>query len=689
MEITIQDFKNTTKAILDAIKHVDNIRIDLPHYVYGNSFKNLFSFAQVRFRNVAKLYRYVKSLPVNVNNASLGNARVHQNFWDTLRRTSTLEDRSLADIQKEQCGSFEGLRLVPEVLDKKYRPKLIHNTPPETTEGERTYRAITARDTANHEDQLVLLSADNDLIYDYLDRGYFLMFCEQSTIKGKLEKSIVVADRYDVNTAHIFAMCWLQPSLADILKNKCFINHREAEMMKLRMVKKLHASKKSEYAKITESIDTDYRNNSTLVMVSKLLDGSVAKTTINEIEFTKSTATYERIVVQHEELLNLLQTSLNFNSEFDIYSICSVMGAYMQSKSDSMIRPAAPEDRIALPELSINGIRLNVSVAGTGNRYINGIRVNKDEVGAAITRASCYHDTESYKVFLETIRALSIKHHDIIANGLPVKIHSNITLEEYRDASPGPAAPTIKFKIDKSSHRVHLEISPTRSVPVHFQKIINRVQTLNTRTDNSTYRQKLDGYFRSQHVTRNYRWAAKQMVDILVSACTFEEELVDDLGNKTKSTRVQITEGDVELLLDAANENKRAAIARSREFMEMAVKSTSAEKIDFMGQPAYKVVGKMRTYAVMIKSAKVYDFDTKKYRCIVNHNHYQGAGYDDVATRLLALKNDSLTQESIGTLMGEAQPQYENFNNDANSAEREAVAGEDVRAAISRAFSVA
>jgi hypothetical protein len=116
-------------------------------------------------------------------------------------------------------------------------------------------------------------------------------------------------------------------------------------------------------------------------------------------------------------------------------------------------------------------------------------------------------------------------------------------------------------------------------------------------------------------------------------------------------------------------DKKKAAIERSKIFMDTAVKMTKAEKIDFMGKAAYKVQGALRTYAIVIENAKVYDFETKQYRCIVNNHHYDGAGYDDVATRLLALKNDSVMQSSISTLRGEAQPQYENAH--AHQPERD------------------
>jgi hypothetical protein len=76
------------------------------------------------------------------------------------------------------------------------------------------------------------------------------------------------------------------------------------------------------------------------------------------------------------------------------------------------------------------------------------------------------------------------------------------------------------------------------------------------------------------------------------------------------------------------------------------------------------VKGTLREYAVIIETAKVYDFATKQYRCIVNDRHYAGAGYDDIAARLLALKNDSTMQQHIGTLRGAAQPGAENVHND-------------------------
>jgi hypothetical protein len=140
-------------------------------------------------------------------------------------------------------------------------------------------------------------------------------------------------------------------------------------------------------------------------------------------------------------------------------------------------------------------------------------------------------------------------------------------------------------------------------------------------------------------------------------------------GSKRKESRCLITRDDILDILSVVKDSKKEAIERSRIFMETAVKLTKAELVEFMGKRAYKVQGSLRTYAIVIENAKVYDFETKQYRCIVNDSHYDGAGYDDVATRLLALKNDSVMQSSVSTLRGVAQPQYEHAH--AHNPERE------------------
>ena len=569
-------------------------------------------------------------------------------------------------IMKDDPKTFKTLKLIPEDISSEYRPLVIANAPVEYTDSGKTYRLVTkfADNSASVETAVVAHSEED--IYDYLDQGFFLMSIPHKNKLKKDETLHVVANAYDIHTAHVFAMCKLQPELTSFLKNSCFINVYDAEMIRLRMNKKLSEANKLKYSPISALIDSDYKKNTTLLVLGKLLNNEIEKTTIQNITLSKTSATYEQVHIVSPGLLSLLYNMLNFNGEFDIYTIANILAASLQRDVDSeadRVSHARVDEQVigTLPEVSINGIPISVSVSDTGQRYINKVRINKDEIAQAIYRASCHHDEKEYKLFLKSISRMSLKYHDIIANGLKVKIH-NMTSNELRESTPGNGAPAIKFRIDSEDKRVKLEISDNRLVRVNLGRLIQRVDTINKKTDGRWYsRHNAAGVYRTGY--RNATWAAEEVVDALLSCTTFEVERVAEDGTKTNHKETLITKQDIVALLEVVNKVKNEAIERSKQFLQTAVDLTKAERVDFMGKPAYKVTGALRTYAVVIENAKVYDFDTKQYRCIVNDRHYEGAGYDDVATRLLALKNDSVMQESISTLKGVAQPQYENAHN--------------------------
>ena len=419
------------------------------------------------------------------------------------------------------------------------------------------------------------------------------------------------------------------------------------------------------------------------MVVGKLVEGTIEKTTINNITFTKTSATYEQISLEADDLLDVLYKELNFNGEFDIYSITGIYAAHMEKElngtdpevvldktegnplpEEVQAEQAAAAEKVALPTVKINGIAINISLSTTFQRYINKIRINKDELAQAITRASCYHDEGNYKLFLKSISRMSIKYHDIIANGLPVKIHSTITREEYATSEPGPAAPALKLCIDAQSKHFHLQIDKDRTVRVNLGKLIKKAETLNRKTNGKSYYTDTPGYLYKRHVARGYTWCAEELVKALIECCTFQKVQKKEDGTEELVSDVLITQADIVKLLDVVNEQKRQVIERSKEFLATAVKLTDAKVIEFLGKKAYHVKGTLREYAVVIDNAKVYDYATKQYRCIVNDRHYAGAGYDDIAARLLALKNDSTMQEHIGTLRGAAQPGAENAHND-------------------------
>jgi len=263
---------------------------------------------------------------------------------------------------------------------------------------------------------------------------------------------------------------------------------------------------------------------------------------------------------------------------------------------------------------------------------------------------------------------MSIKYHDIIANGLKVKIHDSMTRDEMQTAEPGPAAPALKFHVDPLDKYIKISVTDDRGVRVSLGRLIGKIRNINKKANGKQYYEKHS--YRPKW--RNHEWAREMLITALVESCTFKtkvtETVVDDQGveqiKTSESTDVLITREDIIALIGVVNERKKAALERSKEFLNTAVKITGAEQITFMDKPAYKVKGSLREYAVVIATAKVYDYETKQYRCIVNSQHYAGTGYDDIAARLLALKNDSMMQNEIGTLAGAAQPGAEHVHND-------------------------
>jgi hypothetical protein len=692
MDIKLSTFKELLKQYNKVASSVNEATLVI-NTSYGSYPKyeetGQLAFKYITFKSVGKMYSFSKQLDIS----TYGLTRLHflgEDFCFNFENATRDETRMLAYISSAHVKEFKSIKLAPTLIPNDYQPWIIQNSPLEATEGNYTYRFLTGLD-ASYSNCVKLISRNDDNLYDYLDKGFFLM---EIPNPGK-QKQFIVANEYDVNVAHIFAMCKLQPALTELLQKGCFVNVHSAEMIRLRMHKKLADKHKKVYAGVAELIDNDYKSNTTLIVVGKLLSGEVEKTTVNNVIFTTTTAKYEQISIEAADLLPVLYSKLNFNGEFDVYGLVSIYAnkveagldklASEQSKDKTNAVNKAEEgaglnldehvaqledeeavvDKKSLPAFKINDIEITAAISATGQRYINDVRVNKDEIAQGIHRASCHHGADDYKLFLKSISRMSIKWHDIIANGLQLKIHENMTGEELRDPDPRPTAPALKFIIDKEDKQIKLQVGKDKTVRVQLSRLVQRAATINKRTDGKSHYPKDGqlGYYRRTTI-RNHNWAAEEIALALIDCCTFKKKVKNEEGKVEEVSEVLITTADIVALLNVVNEQKRLAIARSKEFLDTAVKLTNAVLIEFMGKPAYKVKGSLREYAVVIKDAKVYDYDSKQYRCIVNDRHYTGAGYDDIAARLLALKNDSMMQQQINTLKGAAQPQHEHVHND-------------------------
>jgi len=591
----------------------------------------------------------MRFLPRGINEFKLANqefdsayqeARSFFGYARTSPATGYAPKLDKVKLQKESETLFCPIEVV--------EPLAIVRPPWEVTEGAHTYRFVTMTSTATHTPTVVELARDDDPIYNYLDQGFFYLRVN-AQVKDKLSTYRVVSDRLDVNTMHIFIMCSMQPKLTEVLRDSCFVHSSDAQLTRLKMEKKLDAKFKGKYEIFREYIEKDYLANTSALAIHNLVAGVVEKVAIDEVVLTPTKASYQNISIEAPKLIGTLSTAVNFAGEFDIYTLITAYANHIdKTQEDARI----VGEEIYLPVFSINGIAINIQVGNTGVRRINGIRINKVEVREAVYRASCSHSVEDYNLFLRRISKMSLRWHDVLANGVPVKMHSSMSGEDYNKPKPPADAPSVRLIVSPILKRFALDIEG-RHIPVKLGKFLERVDTINRRTNCKQGR----GYGATH---RNYMWAQREVATALIECTTFEKLEVAEDGTKTKTSTVGVTRKDIEALLKKCNEAKLKALQKSKEFMETAITSTKAERIEFLGKPALKVVGSLRTYAIVLENAKVYDLDTKKYRCIVNDHHYQGVGYDDIAARLYALRNDAISQKHIGTLKGEAQPQAEN-----------------------------
>lgn len=669
MKLSFTHIKELLSSYYKIKDLVPSANINFRSYYEGYSQKTAVYFSDFLVANFADLCEVVKYVNVPCAALQLSEASVNS----TLFKAYLTDNITLEQLDTNTAKKVRSLKLIPQETPAYYTPSIILNDPFQAHSGDHTYRVVTGQFSTQYK-SIIFAVNEEDPAYDYLDKNFLVMVIGEADKTGNTSSlRRIISDQYDINTAHIFALCRLQNSLCDLIPNKVFINSSDADLLRLKMEKKLSAESKAIYAGVSEAINRDYQKNTTMVVLNKVMSGELDKCTINNITFTKSSVKYENTSIVADDILKILVNRLDFNSEFDIYTICEIYGLDVASRLDPMDVPdedpdekagdlnEAEEDttskKFEKANFSINGIPVVTAINSHRQRFVNNIRINKSEIAKVIHRATCYRDPQLYKNFLKSISKMSIRWHDVIANGLQVKMHENMSSEEYRDPVPSRVAPALKFYIDKVEKCIKLRVSEDRGVRVNLGRIISRIDTLNKNTlDKGKYKRTgAYGYYRT-----NNRWAIEQVAEILMDTSMVKKTVTLEDGTTVTRADYGITKADILKVVSIANEGKAETLKKSKQFLETAVRMTGAEYITFKNKDAVKVKGSLRTYAVVIQDAKVYDFDSGEYRCIVNDAHYKGVGYDDVAARLLALKNDNSLQADIRTLAGVAQPQYEN-----------------------------
>lgn len=534
-------------------------------------------------------------------------------------------------------------------------PVLITAAPTEIQAQGKSYRVVsgqalatngdgTARDASAADRMYFAVSTDSPL-YNYMDRGHIIFFVSKT---GE-EPSIFIANQLSLNVYSIAALfAVVAERIKPLLRNGVFLNaSNSAELQRvLQGAERLVPEKLGpQYAKLKAAIRSDFEKNAQNVIVTKFQRGEIKEVTLNNIKLAENKATYETVSLEAEGLTNVILTKLDPNGVFDIYQLVDAFIGSIIAEMDTVPRNASTQGFVEARQWSfrINDIPITVALSTTNTRRkLNNHYINADELARVIRRATCFNDATQYNLFVRQVEKASLRVHDALANGVPIKIFVFDRWRDYR-SEVTTKHPKIFFVCDKGKYALWLNKEKTEKVPLRrFVGLLDALRSLNTRT-NDTWVSDESGLSR-----RNTEWCKWKLKRILLA------HAIDDKDQPL------ITEAQLTPLIEWLLEARSAAEKKSAELLARIAKEVDAKETTYNGLEAYEVVGRSGTsYTVEKESFKVWKTGTSQYVCIVDGRAEMGIGYDALVTRLLALKNDTLVVDKITTLrehVRDAQP---------------------------------
>ena len=568
--------------------------------------------------------------------------------------TELLKTESLAMVQKTHTSLiqspvkyyFETVRGFTAQGFGIVVPLLITATPVEVRDGDQTYRVVTgkalitygdgyARDSSSV-DHVVFAVGTDSPYYNYLDRGHVMFFCSKT---GE-DPTVFIANQLSLNVYSLAALFSVNAErIKPLLRNEVFLysqNSAELQRILAQAERELPEKYGVRYNTLKAAIRADFEKNSQNVLVTKFQRAEIKEITLNNIKFSSNKAVYETITVQADGLADVILHRLDTNGVFDIYQL---VDAYINSILEEMNQVPKAANGQGFAEartwnFTINNIPISVALSTTNTRRrVNGHLINNDELLRVIRRATCYTDAGLYDKFLRQIERASLRVHDALANGVPLKIFAFDRYSDYQREVTNKH-PKIFFVYEEGKYFLWLDKAKTTKVPLRrFVGLLDALKTLNVQTNNG-YVSDNSGFPR-----RNTDWCQWKLRHIL------REHAQDAKG------AVLVTEAQLKPLVDWLLEARVEAEKRSQELLASVVKETGARQVQFKGLEAYEINGNSgRTYAVEKESFKVWDAKTNDYVCIVDGRGEQGVGYDALVARLLALRNDTFVVDRIGTL---------------------------------------
>lgn len=383
------------------------------------------------------------------------------------------------------------------------------------------------------------------------------------------------------------------PALLDTLALKTIVNRHQQRIMR---------------EKAQEDAKTKLRSKAKQKISELQEEGSTLK--INDLVVTKDTITYQKqklaLTAENDTdfwVQRVLQhaaagwnwADLNFDQVYDAF----LQEISCRNKAKGKIGDVSFDVKTKSSK--------GPSGVTSSRKYINGHRVNKDEVEQCLQQALCYETQEDYDKFLQSVSKCSLKVHRYLQLGLDLSVydafnHVNLTMKLPLERRNGHNY----IVLGKNEYRIH----DTNAL----LRLENKSDLLN-------------------------------IINVLLNPKIVSGVAIQNMKAIVKSAK-------------KAHED---AIMRSTRLLEDAENMFNLRKQRIrMGNGSYifgyRITGKLKEYALEIDEhdpakgrVSVYDYDSGTYICIVDKSRSQ-VGMDKIVNRIYALANDSLVASQITTL---------------------------------------
>lgn len=525
---------------------------------------------------------------------------------------------------------------------------LIH-APYERVENGNTYRIIMNGYRHHNQVNVLMCHTSDEPQYNYMDQGmHIFSYRPKNTQKIKniffKQPSITF---YKITCILPF----LPADAADLFQDGCYFNPKQEKLLLMGLEKRLGQiapeqmrlnNQVATYASYVTALQRRWLASAENRLTQEFIAGKRDTLEKNGVLYKKNEVSYEGLSIRCEDMRDIFNTGFfNWASEYDIYGLLSVVANWAQYKANT-----TPYT------VTVNGMPIPITITTYNRTQVLGHAINKDEVSAVLQRALCFKELDKYTDLVKSVSKMSLLVHDALANGIALrwrKLPENTADSGrsffQRDKQDGfKNNPRLKFVRENNKFYVLAGEEQTTKVHIpYFVGFVRRLQRINNRIDGHYYYR--DG--------RNYASAEHLIIAELVRSTKGKPMQVVD-GETGLTTEVQrpgqLTEQQARELLYAVDTVTVKAIAKAELFLANIVAKVGAVKTTRGGIEGYTVQGKKTTYFVETATNKVCHNETGAYICIVDNDHGIRLGCDELATRLMALKNDERSVAKITTL---------------------------------------